>query len=214
MAQEVRQVVPELVTDVRHPRILARGEVTLPESELTRGGGIGERKKPGRDFDPTTDGVIEGPTTVAFEAETLQGVNYVQLIPILTQAIKEQQDLIEEMSTELAILRTEMKLLKECTKCSGTGTTPDMRGSNTGGSPESSQLNVFPNPTSGQVTVNHPTLAQYGMRVVSGDGKVMLSQQVLNHTTRIDTTGWPAGTYTVETWSEDGGSATQTLVVQ
>jgi hypothetical protein len=211
LAQEVRQVVPELVVDVRHPQVMEYEEVAPPTPE--RAGKAGQR-----DSGPDSlAALLATPTaTVAHAPETLQGVNYVELIPILTQAIKEQQALIEELRDGQAALRDELQQLRECTKCSGTGrrTPPDMKGiGGTSGNPSGSAIGLFPNPTTGGVTVSHPSLAEYHLHIVSGSGQSMVQQQVTNHSTYIDTQNWPAGTYTVFIQSDAGVGGQKLLIV-
>ena len=71
IAQEVEEVLPELIGDLYHPA------------------------KPALRGDEQEEG----------ESFGYKGINYIELIPILVQAIKEQQETIEELKTEVQALK-------------------------------------------------------------------------------------------------------------
>lgn len=89
IAQELEQVIPELVEDVLAPGTPIDEELT--EEQIANG----EVHK-----DKTT------PDT------TFKSVNYIGMIPILVEAIKEQQELIEQQQVTLERQQTEIDALK------------------------------------------------------------------------------------------------------
>jgi hypothetical protein len=83
IAQELETVIPELVTQQKLPG------VTLPGVE-TAGGSTPSSAREGVEY---------------------KGINYISLIPILTQGIKEQQKMISDLEKRIADL--EAKLLEQ-----------------------------------------------------------------------------------------------------
>lgn len=74
IANDLENVLPNLVTEVRHP---------------------------GRTKDVLIDGVPTGVLEILEPDETVKAVNYTGLIPLLTKAIQEQQAIIEDLRTRL-----------------------------------------------------------------------------------------------------------------
>lgn len=92
LAQDIEQVLPNLVVTSQHPGVrLTEDKPLLPGQEPAEG--------------------LEAPTHAP--STELKSVNYVALIPILTEAIKEQQALIETMrqehKAEIEALRKEIR---------------------------------------------------------------------------------------------------------
>ncbi|HHG84945.1 MAG TPA: tail fiber domain-containing protein [Bacteroidetes bacterium] len=93
LAQELEKILPGLVKTIEQPIASGTGEVTpLNEEEIANG------KVPTAMEDPVVG------------TKTLKSVNYIALIPILVQAVKEQQIAMEAQQEEIKALR---KLLEE-----------------------------------------------------------------------------------------------------
>ncbi len=82
LAQEVEKVFPSLVQDVHHPEVVRPASVASPEEmDAVLGDSLATRN----------DESKRHPEEIVHPAEVLKGINYIDFIPILTQAIKEQQ---------------------------------------------------------------------------------------------------------------------------
>ncbi len=86
IAQELEQIVPELVEEVKAPGTPVDDELT--EEEIAEGE------------------VDEIKTTAE---TTFKSVNYIGMIPILVEAIKEQQELIEQQQVEIEALKAAIR---------------------------------------------------------------------------------------------------------
>lgn len=86
MAQELEQVFPELVQSITSPGTPIESQLT--EEEMQSG-------------DIPEDKMTEG--------STFKSVNYMGMIPILVEAIKEQQELIENQQTEIEALKAAIR---------------------------------------------------------------------------------------------------------
>jgi len=85
IAQELESVLPELVAKQILPG------VSLPPT-------------------PTANGSTPGTTAESFE---FKGINYISIIPVLTQGIKEQQAIITEQNKKISDLESRLKALEE-----------------------------------------------------------------------------------------------------
>lgn len=95
LAQDVEKILPELVKTIKTPK--------SPESEPTA--------------QLTEDDIREGkiaetPTDAPGELEEMKSVNYVALIPILIQAVKDQQAAIEAQNLKIQAQEQEIKALR------------------------------------------------------------------------------------------------------
>jgi len=86
IAQELEQVIPELVEDISAPGIPIEKELT--DEQLANG---------------------ETPEDKTTPDTTFKAVNYTGMIPILVEAIKEQQVLIEQQQTEIEALKATIR---------------------------------------------------------------------------------------------------------
>ncbi len=92
LAQELEQTLPNVVRTIEHPAPhLDREEAQIDEENAA------------------TAAFDESPVQTE-TSEELKAVNYIALIPILVQAVKEQQEEIEAQQTEIKALR---KMLEE-----------------------------------------------------------------------------------------------------
>ena len=95
LAQEVEKVLPALVEDVHHPQVKRAATVPADEDMPENVVGASNSRRGG------TSGASEGSeqrrAEVLHPAEVLKGINYIDFIPILTQAIKEQQVEIDSL---------------------------------------------------------------------------------------------------------------------
>ena len=92
LAQDIESVLPDLVEVIHHPG-------------RTR---------------PVADNVVEGDGSTRVgelvrleEDEEIKSINYIAIIPILTQAIKEQQTLIEDQKALIEALQARVEILEE-----------------------------------------------------------------------------------------------------
>lgn len=114
LAQELEQILPEMVVDVHHPEITDYADPELPDEVLNddslNSGNRRENKtpNPGHHSDDRRE---QTGTRVRHKAETLKGIRYLELIPILTQALQEQD--------------AELTNLKKLTTANGKTISPD-----------------------------------------------------------------------------------------
>lgn len=87
LAQEIEQVLPTLVTTAVNPN----------HPDLKDERPSGERKKPSADDKPVLNNEV-------LEGENVKSVNYIGVIPILVEAIKEQQVIIERQQKQIQAL--------------------------------------------------------------------------------------------------------------
>lgn len=95
LAQDVEKILPELVKTIKAPKALESN----PTAKLT-------------DEEILAGKIAETPQDAAGELEEMKSVNYVALIPILVQAVKDQQAAIEAQNLKIQAQEQEIKALR------------------------------------------------------------------------------------------------------
>lgn len=90
LAQELQKVIPELVADIEAP-------------------GVQQLMKEGDNADEPKEGEVPMDDFKEGEADNYKSVNYIGLIPILVEAIKEQQSQLEQQQILIDELRSKLK---------------------------------------------------------------------------------------------------------
>ena len=102
LAQELEQILPDIVVDVYHPEITEPGDPEIPEEA----GDISYTDETGQGnstTNATSDSGRRGTKpVVVHKAETLKGIRYLESIPILTQALQEQDAELTELKKQTA----------------------------------------------------------------------------------------------------------------
>ncbi|MBP6812894.1 MAG: tail fiber domain-containing protein [Saprospiraceae bacterium] len=145
-------------------------------------------------------------------------VNYIGLIPVLVEAMKEQQAQIEEKDASISCLQTQMESLEARLarlEVSLSQTAPNARAF------EQPILvkafGIAPNPTNGQFQITRSETAQNEaatLLVFDGNGREV-ARRVMEAGSRVEdfNLNLPNGTYNISLLSNGKLSATQTLVV-
>jgi hypothetical protein len=170
ISQDVEKVFPELVQDAPHSFRLDNG-----------------RNKPG-----------EGP--VEETKINIKSMNYIGLVPVLTQAMQEQQQLISEQNSKIEALETELQDLKNAVQ--QLLTQQQNNGSlHLDGSGAARLDQNQPNPFNGQTTVKYfvPESARQAQLLVTDMSGRSLKTLQLGHTGEgqvdISTSDLPNGSY-------------------
>ena len=238
LAQELEQVLPDLVSEVRRPARYRYDDDYLVDGDTT---------------------AVPRQTEEIAASDTYKGVRYLDLIPILTQAIKEQQldidalhgrlakltpatpggggrastevganfmsnsttaaegateDENEVLRESVAELRQQLEQLRQevalLRACTDcrTGRTDE-----TSATPSAGRVSIYPNPARDRVTINNPLGAGYEVRVVSADGREYARLTVTGRVAQVDISSWPAGTYVFEILEGDVVVDRQSVVV-
>ena len=132
------------------------------------------------------------PNLVETDNEGYLSVNYIELIPVLTEAIKEQQKQIDE--------------LKKMVERLASGSSADADGeNNTSEAMTSEDVKVYPNPSTGIFTVSVGKIGRGTLEVYDSSGNkiktIALMNSVSNHT--LDLSGQRKGIYTVHINAEN-----------
>jgi hypothetical protein len=125
----------------------------------------------------------------------LRSLNYVEVIPVLTGAIKEQQEIITTQNQRIDQLEKEMEEIKAMIKNQG-GSQPSQQNPASTGS-----MNVVPNPTYGKTTVNYTISGDYANASVivynelgQKMGEYVITQKG-NGSVDVDATSFAGGAY-------------------
>ncbi|MDL5051401.1 tail fiber domain-containing protein [Oscillatoria amoena NRMC-F 0135] len=125
----------------------------------------------------------------------LRSLNYVEVIPVLTGAIKEQQEIITTQNQRIDQLEKEMEEIKALLKNQG-GAQPSQQSPASTGS-----MNVVPNPTYGKTTVNYTIGGDYANASVivynelgQKVGEYVITQKG-NGSVEVDATSFAGGAY-------------------
>ena len=97
LAQELELVLPNLVRDVHHPKVVRHATPQPTALELGLANDTTGVALPSAPGDRALSEAGAAEDEVLYEAEVLKGIKYIELIPILTQAIKEQQVEIDSL---------------------------------------------------------------------------------------------------------------------
>ena len=225
IAQEFEVVLPDLVGEIRHPGIhnITEGEHKEGSTIVNDEGHV----EPGDSEEMTPDVIEEG------ESTNYKGINYVELIPILTQAIKEQQDQIEELErnsttksakdltkvinrldvleSENAELRKRIASLENCTDCKDASSI-DSGSSEINTAFEKTYV-LYPNPADNLVTIRQNGKEAFFSAVVfDTSGKKVTAETSEGKTIKLHTNTWQPGTYLINVL-ENGVQVSQERVV-
>lgn len=125
----------------------------------------------------------------------LRSLNYVEVIPVLTGAIKEQQEIITTQNQRIDQLEKEMEEIKAMIK-NQSGSQPSQQKPGSTGS-----MNVVPNPTYGKTTVNYTISGDYANAsiIVYNElgqkmGEYVITQKG-NGSVEVDATSFAGGAY-------------------
>lgn len=125
----------------------------------------------------------------------LRSLNYVEVIPVLTGAIKEQQEIITTQNQRIDQLEKEMEEIKAMIK-NQSGSQPSQQKPGSTGS-----MNVVPNPTYGKTTVNYTISGDYANASVivynelgQKMGEYFITQKG-NGSVEVDATSFAGGAY-------------------
>lgn len=125
----------------------------------------------------------------------LRSLNYVEVIPVLTGAIKEQQEIITTQNQRIDQLEKEMEEIKALLKNQGGAQPSQQSPASTGG------MNVVPNPTYGKTTVNYTISGDYANASVivynelgQKMGEYAITQKG-NGSVEVDATSFAGGAY-------------------
>ncbi|WP_175489477.1 tail fiber domain-containing protein [Neolewinella agarilytica] len=209
MAQEVESVLPSIVSDINHPTVYLEDEKGTQLDE--EGSVIEQEEKSEEELAPTKK----------YEAETLKAIRYLDLIAILTQAVKDQQEIIEDqtfnyeaLESEVDELRAEMKeyrdvlsKLANCAGCADTGSKPIIE------EEKPTDIQFFPNPANEVFTIQSANDTGFGARLFSADGKLVQEIPYDIGSKRINTSVLPAGNYIVEVFDAANKTLEKQIVV-
>ena len=202
VAQEVAEVLPELVSKVRHPYTTEAYEMVAEELADTLGFPLAEAAL-------AKSSVAQTKSGDSGQRETdIQGVRYMDMIAVLVGAVQEQQGVIDaqegamqEAAETIKSLRSEMKELSKkvsalstCSPCSGSVFQPKEDVDS------GSQIRVYPNPAANYfiVDLSGIGLSVATIKVISADGKTVYEGIENSPSGRIKTNRWVAGTYLIE----------------
>lgn len=216
LAQELEEVLPDLVVEVNIPARYGYPEGFEPSPSDTTGYEDVEREQ-------------------IAPAMVKKGIRYGELVPLLVRAFQEQADLLDAlpdlellrsattttaavndkirslseqnytiqaendaMRQELVSLRAEMQSLAEavsdlrnCTDCYGTRPLENIE-------PSTGKNSVFPNPARGKITVKTTQAGDYRLVVRDAGGKEQYSSVYSTPVVSVATTNWSAGMYFIE----------------
>jgi hypothetical protein len=199
VAQEVAEVLPDLVSQVAHS--YTETHQVIESEETTNELGI----------PAITDKMISKnaePVDVLDKDVGIQGVRYMDMIAILTKAMQEQQSMIEDQREQIEELIEETRILRErlfdnderiediidCTPCEGRELIiPKILA--TGGN-----YRVYPNPTADHVTIEK--ISGFAMpvyiRLITSTGQLVADYRMPAASLNIQLNGVPAGSYLIE----------------
>lgn len=158
------------------------------------------------------------PDLVRSNGGTTYTVNYIGLIPVLVEAMKEQQGQIEEKNAAITCLQTQMETLEARLaklEASMSQTAADARAFEQPKLEKS--FGIAPNPSNGQFQLTRPETAQNEaatLLVFDGNGREV-ARRVMESGSRVAdfNLNLPNGTYNISLLSNGKLSATQILVV-
>lgn len=136
------------------------------------------------------------PEIVVKDEHNNYAVNYTELIPILAEGIKEQQELIEQLRAEVTALKS---------------------GTNINDAKGSTGLKIFPNPSNGAVTIEFGNMGDKDMVLITDLNGKMIKQvtaaQFSNHSYKMEKGTFAPGIYLVTLASDNATQQTQRLVI-
>ena len=147
------------------------------------------------------------PELVKEDAEGMMSVNYIGVIPVLVEALKEQHEVIEEKETRIAALEAQNTELKDRLARieAALGLAAADRQQVTE-KPAAVTATVSPNPTSGQVTVslNNTTSARsVTVKILDSTGREVASRSAAGESIlQFDLSQLPAGTYVAQVMAD------------
>lgn len=228
LAQEVEEVMPELVFDVKHPVTEKIREGSHPEPIEETTDEEGNPIPPKTQEQPTPDIIEES-------VENIKSINYIDIIPLLVQGMREQQsqinqccgnqelndrssgssDDIKELKNQLnkvlvdysELLKQQEKLLERvhalenCTDC----TFMDRH---------QQRYKVYPNPTSSNFTVsNEANENTFKVHMIDATGKLIQTYQSISNKLSVDTSNLSGGVYSLMIFEHGKLISTEKLVV-
>ncbi len=206
LAQELEAVLPNLVRDIEHPGLHQITDGTDPGEEQTELNDEGH-EVPIEQTEATADDIVEGPS------ENIKGINYIDLIPLLVQAIKEQQVEIDnlasipganltenevylsdrnaiyseylELKEDYELLKKEIEALKECTDCLFN-------------IDRTERYKIYPNPTKSSFIVsNEANDNDFALHILNAEGKIIKSVVSPEKQVTVDTDDMTSGVYSI-----------------
>ena len=237
IAQEMEGVLPDVVSDVYHPAVYEYVDHAL-DSVLQTVGDVVDGINP---LAPMIESDITGITRKEIKgAETLKAIRYIDLIAVLTQAVKEQQIEIEglkqqqkssrpqpSISPEIkTIIKENARLQESFNKLKSSfkelSQRVDLMEQCTGCATNKGEqkklkkrkntVKIFPNPARNEITVKNSANRRTNIRVLTIDGQLFKTLDNTSRMTRINTSDWPAGTYIFRI-TKDGALVDQQQII-
>jgi len=241
IAQEMEEVLPDLVEEIHHPAVY---EYVDPELDSLTADFRGEPSVPGLNTDERGLHRIE-----TKPAEDLKAIRYVELIAVLAQAVKEQQVQIENLQnlitdsplsnnasapssddgkTNNALAKydelvVQLDQLKEYIK-SVDQNVIDLRQCTDCGQEDWTTIpnqddpvtkyTVFPNPASDRLVIKNLDRRPFSARIYTADGLMVTSRHSKSSgLIRINTQSWINGSYIVDIFTPEGELLGKKIVV-
>jgi flagellar hook assembly protein FlgD len=199
IAQDVEDVLPNLITEVRH-------NLSLPTQRDTA-----ESIQHGKT--PVTGEKHLSEEVAKREMLTTKAVNYIELIPIMIKGMQEQQEENKALKALLADQQQQLNELRQMVQRLGTGNT----GAVTLTSLYLEQNN--PNPVSGSTTIRYHIPENTGtahLTITNTKGQLIRTISINGKgagQVNLNTTMLAAGTYNYTLWADGKQSDTKRLVI-
>ncbi|HNG90190.1 MAG TPA: tail fiber domain-containing protein, partial [Saprospiraceae bacterium] len=149
------------------------------------------------------------PELVKEDAQGMMSVNYVGVIPVLVEALKEQHEVISELEAQNTELKERLSRIEAAL---GLSSTERQQPANPAAAVSAT---ISPNPTSGFVTLNLSNAASaqaLTVRILDYAGREVASRHAAGETTlQFDLRNQPAGTYTAQVLANGKLLSTQQL---
>lgn len=207
LAQDLEQVLPDLVSEVQQPSTYQYDNSVLNPEDTT---------------------LLPQEAELISEEVTYKAVRYIDLIAILTQAlqeedirvkehskkIKEEKDKSDKLLQEVAQLKSaindltrRLQLLEACTNCGTSKSSVPMLKSMLDSSSKTISLkdvgySVYPNPTSGQMTVEGPVAIGARLHLYDNQGRRVLDLLFEDGRNVINIGNLPPGNYQLALFDE------------
>ena len=143
------------------------------------------------------------PELVKTDAEGMMSVNYIGVIPVLVEALKEQHEVIEEKETRIAALEAQNTELKDrlarIEAALGLAAADRQQPAE---KPATVTATVSPNPTSGQVTIglsNIESAKSVTVKIMDSTGREVANRSAAGESSlQFDLSQLPAGVYVAQ----------------
>lgn len=142
------------------------------------------------------------PEVVLGSEENYYSVRYTGVVPVLVEAMQEQQAEIEARDAQIEQLETRLAALEAAIL----GRSSDAGKSTSDASTAADAMKVFPNPTRGELTIENLTSAAY-ITITDNQGKqVSVVQTNQENRQQLDVSGLNSGIYFITTQGADGST--------